>query len=152
MSFKSNVRAAAACLLFALPALPAHAGDASDVMKVEDGYALATTASAKSGAIYMMVTNEGDAADRLVAVSTDAAKRAMLHTSKEDANGVMKMLPLKDGVEIPAGAIHVFQRGGDHIMLMGLTRQLVADETVTLTLRFEHAGDLTVTVPVRPVR
>ncbi len=149
MSLKFSLFAAMASLAFALPA---HAGDAADVMSVDDGYALSTTASAKSGAIYMMVTNMGTEADRLVAVSTDAAKRAELHTSKEDANGVMRMPPIKGGVEIPAGGIHVFQRGGDHIMLMGLTRPLIADETVTLTLSFEHAGDLTVTVPVRPVR
>jgi Uncharacterized protein conserved in bacteria len=80
------------------------------------------------------------------------SKRVELHTSKEDANGVMTMPPLEGGVEIPAGGYHTFQRGGDHVMLMGLTRQLIADDTVTMTLSFEHAGDLTITVPVRPVR
>ncbi len=104
--------------------------------------------SAKSGAIYMLITNTGETDDRLVGVSTEIAKRTELHTTKAAEGGVMKMMPIEGGVEIPAGGIHVFQRGGDHIMLMGLGAPLVDGDTVAVTLTFEHAGEMTVEVPV----
>ena len=34
------------------------------------------------------------------------------------------MLKVEDGIVIPAGLTHDLERGGDHIMLMGVTRAL----------------------------
>ncbi|MER3484909.1 MAG: hypothetical protein C4345_01930, partial [Chloroflexota bacterium] len=40
--------------------------------------------------------------------------------------------------------------GGYHIMLIGLTRDLKAGDRYELTLQFEKAGEVTLTVDVRP--
>ena len=141
MSFKSTLFAAAAALSFAMPAF------AGDIM-VEDAYARTSTMMSKSGAAFMMLMNHGDEDDRLVSASSDVAQRVELHTHKEDANGVMQMLEVEEGFPIPAGGMHALARGGDHVMFMGLNRQLEQGDIVTLTLTFEKAGDMTIEVPV----
>jgi periplasmic copper chaperone A len=131
--------ALAALALFALPA------QAHDGIHVEDAYA---RASAQSGAVFMTIFNHGATEDRLLSVRTDAAERAELHTSSEDANGVMQMLQITEGVPVPGNGTHDLARGGDHVMLMGLTRSLKNGDMITLTLTFEHEGEVTVDVPV----
>ena len=57
---------------------------------------------------------------------------------------MMEMRPLADGLAIPAGESVVLEPGGYHIMLIGLTGDLNAGESFTLTLTFEKAGEVTV--------
>jgi copper(I)-binding protein len=99
------------------------------------------------GALYLVITNEGDDADRLVSVTTDAAEFVEVHQVNMD-NNVMQMNPLHDGLEIPAGEEVVLEPGGHHIMLIGLTESLIAGEDYELIMTFEHAGEITVTVPI----
>ena len=136
-------------LAFALSsslAVPALAGDAA--FMVGDPYARASSPNAKSGAAFMVLTNLSDTDDRLIGAASDAAQRVEIHTHLEDANGVMRMVEVEDGIAIPAGASHMLQRGGDHIMFMGLTRPFADGEMVTVTLEFEVAGEMTVEIPV----
>ena len=141
MSIKTTLFAAAAALSFALPAF---AGD----ITIEDPYARSSTMMSKSGAAFMMIKNAGASDDRLVGASSDVAERVELHTHKEDANGVMRMMEVEEGFPIPAAGMHALARGGDHVMFMGLTRSLAQGDVITLTLTFENAGDMTIEVPV----
>jgi len=141
MSLKSLLAAAA----LSVSALPALAEDAK--LMIMDPYARASTPSSKSGAIFLEVMNAGPA-DRLVGASTPAAGRTMLHTHQEDANGVMKMIHVDEGFEVPEGGTLQLKRGGKHVMLMGLTGPLEQGDTVPLTLIFEQAGEISVDVPV----
>lgn len=124
--------------------LPALAGD----IMITDAYARASTPMARSGAAFMTIMNHGDSDDRLVAVASDAAARAELHTHIDAGDGVMQMRHDEDGFGIPAGGAHRLARGGDHVMLMGLTGPLAHGAEIELTLTFESAGEMTVTVPV----
>jgi len=63
-------------------------------------------------------------------------------------DGVMKMMHVEEGFAVAAGETHMLQRGGDHVMLMGLNQELKQGDTITLTLSFEKAGDMVVEVPV----
>ncbi len=144
MSFKSISIAALAVTTFALPVI---AGDTAKIM-IDDPYARVSTAGSTSGAAFMMIMNHTDTDDRLVSVATDVAERAELHTHKEDANGVMKMIHVEEGFAVAAGGMHPLERGGDHIMLMGLTQSLSHGDTVSVTLTFEKAGDISVDIPV----
>lgn len=141
MSFKSTLFAAA----LTLAPFAALAEDAK--IMVMDPYARSSTPSSKSGAIFFELMNHGPA-DLLIAASTPAANEAQLHTHQEDANGVMKMLHIEEGFEVPAEGSVTFARGGKHVMLMGLTGPLEDGATVPLTLTFENAGEVTVDVPV----
>ena len=107
-----------------------------------------STPSSKTGAAFLMLMNHGDADDRLIAAETEVANRVELHTHKEDDNGVMKMMEVEEGFVVPAGGMHHLKRGGDHIMLMGLTRPLEQGEEIAVTLTFEQAGEVEVIIPV----
>lgn len=111
---------------------------ANDVM-VMDAFARASAMStARTGAVYMTLKNHGTAADRLVAVITEAAMSAGIHeTLMED--GVAKMRPV-EVFDIPAGGSVELKPGGYHIMLMGLKAPLKKGGTIMLQLKFERAG------------
>jgi len=130
-----------------LLALPASA-HCDGGMIVTGAYARTSGSLAKSGAVYMLVENHTCKADKIIGASTGAAKVAMLHTNKVDANGIASMIAIKGGVPVPADGKAVFERGHDHVMLMGLTRPLNDGDTLSLTLTFEHADPVTVDVPV----
>jgi periplasmic copper chaperone A len=127
-------------------ALPLQAQD--QPILVQNAYARSNGTAGGAGAVFLILQNTGTADDRLLSVTTDAAQMAELHSHTQDANGVMTMGAIEGGIALPAGASHALARGGDHIMLMGLTRALDQGDNVDLTLTFEKAGTLTITVPV----
>jgi copper(I)-binding protein len=111
---------------------------ANDVM-VKGAFARASAMStAKAGAVYLTLLNQGGAADRLMAVTTGAAMSAEIHeTLMED--GVAKMRPV-EVFDVPAGGSVELKPGGYHIMLMGLKAPLKKGDMIMLQLKFEHAG------------
>jgi hypothetical protein len=132
---------AATAVFFALPAF-------ADGIEINDAYARVSTAMSKSGAAFMVIANSSGADDRLVSVASDVADRVELHTHKAGADGVMQMVEVPEGFAVPAGGQHVLQRGGDHVMFMGLHRSLAQGDVVTVTLTFEKAGDVVLDIPV----
>ncbi len=125
-------------------ALPALAGDVS----INDAYAITSGPSAMSGGIFMEIDNSGAADDQLIAAKTDVSKMTQLHTHIIDSNGVAQMREVDGGFTVPAHGAAILKRGGDHIMLMGLTKPLAQGDIVHLTLSFEHAGEVSIDVPV----
>lgn len=106
-------------------------------------------ASAKSAAGYMAISNEGATAERLIGVETSAAQKSQIHTTETSADGVARMMHL-EALEIPAGETVVLERGGMHVMLMGLTQSLKEGDMVPATLIFEQAGRVEVEFMVDP--
>jgi len=133
-----------ATLAATLIAIPAWA----DGITVSDPYARAASPAAKSGAAFMMIRNDTGTDDTLIAARSDAAKRVELHTHIEISDGVLQMTEIEGGIDLPAGATHHMMRGGDHVMLMGLTGPLEQDSDIEVTLVFENAGEVVVTIPV----
>ena len=126
----------------------ASAAMANDGVQVTDAYVRVSTAMSTSGAAFMIIENHGAAADRLVDARSDVAQRVELHTHQEDANGVMRMIHVEEGFDVPSGGEVRLERGGKHVMLMGLTRPLHQGDSISVTLVFENAGDVLVEVPV----
>ncbi len=122
---------------------------AHDGIHIENAYARVAMENAPTAAVFMELVNHGTAEDRLIAVQADIADMAELHTHMMSADGMMQMLPVPDGFAIAPGMTHALARGGDHIMLMGLSGPMVAGTKFTLTLTFEVAGKVVVVVPVR---
>ncbi|MEZ5911564.1 MAG: copper chaperone PCu(A)C [Paracoccaceae bacterium] len=143
MTLMNTLRATAVAFTTMATAALAHDGVA-----ISDAYARASGVGAMTGAAFMVIENHAKADDRLIGARSDVAKRVELHTHKADANGVMQMLEVEEGFAIPAGGGHALARGGDHVMLMGLTRPLEQGDTFGLTLIFEKAGEVTITNPV----
>ncbi|WP_240453827.1 copper chaperone PCu(A)C [Chachezhania antarctica] len=121
---------------------------ADPMIRIVDPYTRVASPVAKAGAAFMIIENEGDSADRLIGVRTGAAARAELHTHKESADGVMQMLKVEDGIPVAAGGTHMLARGGDHVMLMGLTGPLEQGSSIPVTLIFETSGEIDVDIPV----
>lgn len=159
MTLRHLAAVAALSLCLPLSSLPAVAETAThghdtmmehpEGMHIHDVYA---RASAASGAVFFMVHNNTEQDDRLLSVTTDVAKKAELHTHIEDANGVMQMTAIEGGIALPAGEMHEFARGGDHVMLMGLTRELKDGDSFDLTLTFEKAGPVVIKATIDNAR
>ena len=138
---------AAAFLIAAAMSGQVSAGDLEvGSLTLHGPWARASIGQAKAGAAYLTIVNTGNAVDRLVSAETPAAKMAQLHTHLMDG-GVMKMRRV-EAVEIAPGEPVVFRPGGLHIMMMGLKAPLREGESFALTLTFEKAGRVEVTVGI----
>jgi copper(I)-binding protein len=78
----------------------------------------------RTAAIYLTIFNQSNKAVKLVDVSTDVARHAMFHMSKE-VDGVAKMQHM-DELVIPAKSKLVFMPGSYHIMLMNIEHKLLS--------------------------
>lgn len=133
--------AATLALTAAFPALAHTTGG----MQVKGAYA---TATPQAGAVYFTIENHSPGDDRVVSATTEVAGKAELHTSKADANGVMRMAPIDGGITVPQGEKHELAPGADHLMLMDLKQKLRPGDTFPLTVTFETFGPVTVEVTV----
>lgn len=147
MPLRKTLLSLAVAVLVAVP-LTAGADQAGmahkDGIMVSDAWIRAALAN-RPTAGYMMVKNTGDTADRLVTVRSGAFETIELHESRM-TDGVMSMRPVP-AIDVPAGGMATLKPGGMHLMLFG-GKGLEAGGQATLTLVFETAGEITLTVPV----
>src|SRR5690606_11444702 len=85
-----------------------HSNDKAETYRVgaieiEAPWTRATPGGAKVAGGYLMITNKGSAPDRLIGGSATVAGRLEVHEMSV-VDGVMRMRPLKDGLEIAPGA------------------------------------------------
>jgi periplasmic copper chaperone A len=120
--------------------------EAAGGISVDKAWARPSVGASMASAAYFTVTDPAGT-DRLVALSTPAATSAELHESFSD-NGVMKMRPVA-GLTLDQGKPVSLAPGGYHVMLTGLKQPLKAGDSFPLTLKFEHAAPVTITVPVQ---
>jgi periplasmic copper chaperone A len=97
-------------------------------------------------AAFMTITNDTGEQVSLVGGSTDASERVEIH---EVVDGVMR--PIEGGLVIADGTTSTLEPGGNHVMLMGLTKDLEAGDEVAITLKFEGGETVKVTAPVKDV-
>ena len=110
-------------------------------------FARATLPNQPVASGFLTITNGGDSDDTLIAVSSDAAPRMEIHEMAMEGD-IMKMRALESGLPIPAGETVTLNPGGYHIMFMDLTGPLAAGDAAQVTLTFETAGEVTLTMPV----
>jgi periplasmic copper chaperone A len=143
-----RVLAYAALLMLAAPACAEDikAGD----LVISQAWSRATPAGAKTGGGYLTIENKGRAADKLVGVSGDIAGKIEVHEMTMN-DGVMKMRPLDKPLAIEPGKTVKLAPGGYHLMMMDLKGALKQGDKVPLTLEFEKAGKVQVTLDVQGV-
>lgn len=117
-----------------------------DAMVVEAPWARASIVTSLPSAAYLTIHNEGTSGDVLIGIQTSVAGKADVHTMTM-TDGVARM-GVAGAVEIPAGNKVELKPGGMHIMLMKLAQPLEKGKSFSMTLRFEKAGNITLTVPV----
>jgi periplasmic copper chaperone A len=100
-----------------------------------------------NGAGYLVLENAGRSARVLKAVESPLARKVEIHRSRM-TGGVMRMARLDAGLVVPAGGAAALAPGGDHLMLVGLTRALKLGDTVPVTLIFADGARLTVELAV----
>ena len=101
-----------------------------------------------NSAVYFEIQNPFAEEDLLLKAECTAAASTELHMSMMDASGNMMMQP-QENVPIPAQGQVSFKPGGLHVMLIGLTQDLNAGDTLALTLTFQNAGTLQLEVPIK---
>ena len=135
---------------------------ARDEVQVSDVWARPTAAGVANAAVYMLVESPVD--DQLTSVSVDpgVAARATLHETmamddsgdhdhgSDDDHGddMTSMTPL-DAIALPANSDVELEPGGLHIMLEDLVAPLTVGQSFPITLMFDAAPALAVTVEVR---
>ena len=142
MSVRSIFLTALTALTLATP------GFAGDTIVVHDAYIRSSTPTSPTGGAFMVIMNQGETDDRLIGARSDIAARIEIHTHIENADGVMQMVEVEGGIVVSAGEMHALERGGDHVMFMGLSQELQQGDTVNVTLIFEQAGEVTIELPV----
>lgn len=141
---------------------------ATGEITVEGAWARTSPSATTMGAAYVSLTSSAD--DALLGVMVDAsvAGMAQIHemvpadgssmssdstmaggmgSDTTMAGGEMKMQEV-DKIDLPAGMKVALKPGGYHIMLMELVQPLETGTTITLTLKFQNAGEKAVEFPV----
>ena len=132
-------------------------------------WARTSPAMATAGAAYVTITSTID--DKLVTALVDPSIAATVEvhetvmadmtsdtamssdtamgsdTTMAGGEGEMMMRPVAF-IELPAGVAVELKPGGYHIMLLNLVEPLEVGTSFELTLVFEHAGQITIDVPV----
>ncbi len=167
-----GIRFAAVVAVVAL-AGAACGDDSASGVTVTDAWARTSPSMTNAGAAYFTVTAGADG-DTLLSASVPAsvAAEAQLHevvevpmtsttmdmtsTTMDDMGGSTTTMAMTgmamqqvESVAIPANGSLEFKPGSYHVMLMNLAAPLETGQTFELTLHFEKAGDVTVTVEVR---
>ena len=94
-------------------------------------------------AVYGTITNNTGADIVLTGGQTDAAGITEVHEMAM-IDGQMKMQEIDGGLTIPAGQSIELELGGNHLMLMQLTADLLAGDEISVTFSFTGAADLVV--------
>jgi periplasmic copper chaperone A len=142
MSMKTLAALLLACALGA-SAASAHEY-ALKSLKIDHPFARATPPGAKTGGVFVTVENTGSRSDRLIGVSSPVAGVADLHEMKVDA-GVMRMREVA-ALEVKPGETLELKPGGYHVMLSELRQPLKVGDKFPMTLTFQNAGPVEVSV------
>lgn len=125
-----------------LTAASAHQYKAGE-LDIIHPWSRATLKGARVAAGYMTIVNHSGQADRLLGVSSELSDKAEIHLM-EMQDGLMKMRPVPEGVEIAPGAEITFRPGSYHIMFIDITRGLEQGKSFKGRLVFEKAGTVEV--------
>jgi copper(I)-binding protein len=117
---------------------------------ISQAWSRATPNGAKIGTGYFTIENKGTTADKLVGVSGEVSDKIEVHEMSMN-NGVMKMRPVDGGLTIEPGKTVKLSPNGYHLMIMDLKSPLKQGGKVPVTLEFEKAGKVAVTLDVQGI-
>lgn len=165
------IRALAALGVAAAIVAGACSSSGAAPIAVSGAWARASSAMAAAGAAYMTIRNNGSSPDALIGATSPAARTVEVHetvavttpaptasgggmasavpsASGDAGGGMMGMQPIPR-LEVPAGSSVELKPGSYHIMLIGLNQELKVGGTISITLKFEKAGEVTVSAEIR---
>jgi copper(I)-binding protein len=95
---------------------------------------------------FMTIANSSDEDITLTGGSSDVAGLIEIH---EVIDG--SMVPMSEGLVIPANGSVKLRMGGYHVMLMELNSELKAGDEVAVTLKFSDGSTVDYTAPVKTI-
>lgn len=127
----------------------AYAGDTQRAKHIElsQYWVRATIGTVPNTAAYLTIRSIDGRPDRLLRASSPAANKVELHAHLMQG-GIARMRSVPS-IVVPADKPMALAPGGLHLMLFGVKAPLKVGETIPLTLTFERAGAVTLSVPVR---
>ena len=123
-----------------------HRPPPDGTVRVSEAWVRLPAAKSLPGGAYFRM-EAGSEGTRLVGVSSPAARWIELHETQM-ARTTAKMKRRKE-IEFPSRGELVFEPGGGHAMLFGLSPTLKAGDRVPLTFSFNVAPPITVDAEVR---
>lgn len=132
----------AAMLVVAAPAMSqAHEIKAGDIL-IRHPWSREAPDTANVASGYVIIQNNGSTPDKLLSITGEIAGKTEIHSMSVDANGVMTMRQIADGIEIPAGGMVELKPGANHIMFMQLTAHPKGGRKFKGSMTFEKAGTI----------
>ena len=116
-------------------------------VEIEGAYARASIPNVPNSAAFFVIKNNSDKDIAITSANSDIAEKNELHTHIKE-NKMMKMMKIEKLV-VPAKSSLELKSGGDHIMLMGLKKELKAGDEINLELSFSDGDKKSIKVPVK---
>ncbi|MGA3486763.1 copper chaperone PCu(A)C [Micromonosporaceae bacterium DT55] len=131
----------------AAPGTEQAGGDAASVLTVHDPWVKA--AEGGMTAAFGALTNSGDVPVTVVSASTDISP-VELHGTSAGHDGAMSMSQKEGGFVIEPNNGLALEPGGDHLMLMALSRPIRAGEEIVITLTLADGRTVEFTAVAKP--
>ena len=116
-------------------------------VEIEGAYARASIPNVPNSAAFFVIKNNSDKDIAITSANSDIAQKNELHTHIKE-NKMMKMIKIEKLV-VPAKSSLELKSGGDHVMLMGLKKELKAGDEINLELSFSDGDKKNIKVPVK---
>lgn len=97
----------------------------------------------KMAGAFMVIENDSKTADKLTGVTSTLSDDLQIHETKDQ-----KMQQVQS-MDVPANGELKLERGGSHVMFMGLKNTPRVGDKVTVELRFEKADPVKVELDVK---
>ncbi|MEU9299117.1 copper chaperone PCu(A)C [Streptomyces sp. NPDC048269] len=146
MNARTTRTLAAALSLTAAFAISGCSGSQDDAAKpapaVSDAF-MPEPVNDKMAGAFMVIKNGSKTADKLTGVTSTLSDDLQIHETKDQK---MQQVP---SLDVPANGELKLERGGSHIMFMGLKTTPKVGDKVTVELRFEKADPVKVELDVK---
>ncbi|WP_327263318.1 copper chaperone PCu(A)C [Streptomyces sp. NBC_01232] len=142
MTARTTRTLAVALSLTAALAISGCSGDAEPKMAVSGAF-MPQPVNDKMAGGFMVIKNGSETADKLTGITSSLSDDLQIHETKDQ-----KMQQVQS-MDVPANGELRLERGGNHIMFMGLKSTPKVGDKVTVELRFEKAGPVKVELDVK---
>ena len=116
-------------------------------VEIDGAYARASIPNVPNSAAFFVIKNNSDKDIAITGANSDIAEKNELHTHIKE-NKMMKMMKIEKLV-VPAKSSLELKSGGDHVMLIGLKKELKAGDEISLELSFSDGDKKSIKVPVK---
>nr|WP_321313395.1 copper chaperone PCu(A)C [uncultured Campylobacter sp.] len=116
-------------------------------VEIDGAYARASIPNVPNSAAFFVIKNNSDKDIAITSANSDIAEKNELHTHIKE-NQMLKMIKIEKLV-VPAKSSLELKSGGDHVMLIGLKKELKAGDEISLELSFSDGDKKSIKMPVK---